>query len=170
MPAMPAHDLPAWTLVSLRPQGEHAALRRAAARHGGRLLALSPWRIAPIDDAATRHALDTALRETEEEIGLHRNQVELLGCLPEYRTGTGFEITPVVGLVSPPFELKLDTFEVAEAFEVPLSFLLDTANHQRHAAVIRGKRREYYAMPYGDYFIWGATAGMIVSLYRFFHR
>ncbi|WP_374263161.1 CoA pyrophosphatase [Zoogloea sp.] len=111
--------------------------------------------------------LDTALRETEEEIGLHRNQVELLGCLPEYRTGTGFEITPVVGLVSPPFKLKLDTFEVAEAFEVPLSFLLDTANHQRHAAVIRGKRREYYAMPYGDYFIWGATAGMIVSLHRF---
>ena len=62
MPAMPAHDLPAWTLVSLRPQGEHAALRRAAARHGGRLLALSPWRIVPVDDNAARHALDTALR------------------------------------------------------------------------------------------------------------
>ncbi len=114
--------------------------------------------------------VDTALRETEEEISLNRGHVELLGCLPQYRTGTGFDVTPVVGLVTPPFELTLDAFEVAEAFEVPLSFLLDEANHQRHSAFIRGKRREYYAMPYGDYFIWGATAGMIVSLHRFVSR
>lgn len=111
--------------------------------------------------------IDTALRETEEEIGLPRRHVELLGNLPVYRTGTGFEVTPVVGLVRPPFELTLDAFEVAATFEVPLSFLLNEANHQRHAAVIRGKRREYYAMPYGEHFIWGATAGMIVSLHRF---
>lgn len=114
--------------------------------------------------------IETALRETEEEISLARRHVELLGCLPQYRTGTGFDVTPVVGLVTPPFELSPDAFEVAEVFEVPLSFLLDEANHQLHRVEVRGKLREYYAMPYGDYFIWGATAGMIVSLYRFFHR
>ena len=114
--------------------------------------------------------VDTALRETEEEISLSREKIELLGCLPQYRTGTGFDVTPVVGLVRPPFELALDAFEVAEAFEVPLSFLLDRANHQRHSVEVRGMRREYYAMPYGDYFIWGATAGMIVSLHRFLSR
>jgi 8-oxo-dGTP pyrophosphatase MutT (NUDIX family) len=111
--------------------------------------------------------IETALRETEEEICLHRGHVELLGCLPRYQTGTGFDITPVVGLVTPPFSLQLDPFEVAEVFEVPLSFLLDASNHQRHSAMIRGARREYYAMPYGQYFIWGATAGMLVSLQRF---
>lgn len=114
--------------------------------------------------------MDTALRETEEEIGLVREKVELLGCLPQYRTGTGFDVTPVVGLVSPPLDLVLDAFEVAEAFEVPLSFLLDRANHRLHSVEVRGVRREYYAMPYGDYFIWGATAGMLVSLHRFLLR
>lgn len=109
----------------------------------------------------------TALRETEEEIGLSPDKVELLGELPEYVTGTGFRITPVVGLVHPPFELKLDTFEVAEAFEVPLSYFLDPANHQRHSREYQGRMRQYYAMPYGGHFIWGATAGMLVSLYRY---
>lgn len=118
-------------------------------------------------EAQDSSPIDTALRETEEEIGLARGKVELLGKLPQYRTGTGFDVTPVVGLVTPPFELQLDAFEVAEAFEVPLSFLLDEANHQRHRVEIRGRLREYYAMPYGAYFIWGATAGMIVSLHRF---
>lgn len=106
----------------------------------------------------------TALRETAEEIGLAEERVEVLGFLPEYRTGTGFRITPVVGLVTPPFELRPDPFEVAEVFEVPLAFLLDPANHQRHSLHHRGALRQYYAMPYGDYFIWGATAGMIRSL------
>jgi 8-oxo-dGTP pyrophosphatase MutT (NUDIX family) len=108
--------------------------------------------------------IHTALRETEEEIGLARAQVEILGFLPEYRTGTGFRITPVVALVRPPFELQPDPFEVAEIFEVPLAFLLDPANHQRHSLHYRGALRNYFAMPYGDYFIWGATAGMIRSL------
>ena len=108
--------------------------------------------------------MDTALRETEEEVGLSRKHVEILGFLPEYRTGTGFKVTPVVGLVSPPFDLSLDPFEVAEVFEVPLAFLLDPANHQRHELHYRGALRQYFAMPYGDYFIWGATAGMIRSL------
>lgn len=106
----------------------------------------------------------TALRETEEEIGLSRERIEILGFLPEYRTGTGFRVTPVVALVQPPFDLLPDPFEVAEVFEVPLAFLLDPANHQQHSLHYRGALRHYFAMPYGDYFIWGATAGMIRSL------
>lgn len=108
----------------------------------------------------------TALRETEEEIGLDPGSVEILGILPEYRTGTGFSVTPVVGLVHPPLDLDLDSFEVAEVFETPLVFLLDPANHQRHSMEIGGVLRHYYAMPYEGYFIWGATAGMLVSLHR----
>ena len=113
--------------------------------------------------------VDTALRETEEEIGLTRDFVEIAGYLDEYQTGTGFHITPVVGFVRPGFALDLDDFEVAEAFEVPLSFLFDPANHQRHARVWEGKERRYYAMPYGDYYIWGATAGMLMNLFRRIH-
>jgi 8-oxo-dGTP pyrophosphatase MutT (NUDIX family) len=109
-------------------------------------------------------AMDTALRETEEEIGLSRERIEIVGFLPEYRTGTGFRVTPVVALVRPPFDLQPDPFEVAEIFEVPLSFLLDPANHQQHSLHYRGALRNYFAMPYGEYFIWGATAGMIRSL------
>lgn len=111
----------------------------------------------------------TALRETQEEIGLSSEQVELLGRLPEYRTGTGFAVTPVVGLVRPPLSLTLDAFEVAEVFEVPLGFLLDPLNHRRHRMEYQGRMREYYAMPYGDRYIWGATAGMLVSLSRLLH-
>lgn len=111
----------------------------------------------------------TALRETQEEIGLSSEQVELLGRLPEYRTGTGFAVTPVVGLVRPPLSLTLDAFEVAEVFEVPLGFLLDPLNHRRHRMEYQGRMREYYAMPYGERYIWGATAGMLVSLSRLLH-
>ncbi len=115
-------------------------------------------------EAQDQSPVHTALRETEEEIGLAREHVEIVGFLPEYRTGTGFRVTPVVALVTPPFELALDPFEVAEAFEVPLAFLLDPANHKRHSLHYRGALRHFFAMPYGDYFIWGATAGMIRSL------
>ena len=108
----------------------------------------------------------TALRETEEEIGLAPELIEILGILSEYRTGTGFSVTPVVGLVRPPFDLHPDSFEVAEVFETPLAFLLDPANHQRHSMEIGGVLRHYYAMPYEGHFIWGATAGMLVSLHR----
>jgi 8-oxo-dGTP pyrophosphatase MutT (NUDIX family) len=117
-------------------------------------------------EASDPSPADTALRETIEEIGLSPAHVEIIGYLPEYRTSTGFRVTPVVAMVTPPFDLQLDTFEVAEAFEVPLSFLMDPANHQRHSLHYRGKLRHYYAMPFGDYFIWGATAGIIMSLYR----
>lgn len=108
--------------------------------------------------------IETALRETEEEIGLSRERVDIVGFLPEYRTGTGFRVTPVVALVRPPFDLQPDPFEVAEIFEVPLAFLLDPANHQEHSLHYRGALRHYFAMPYGEYFIWGATAGMIRSM------
>jgi 8-oxo-dGTP pyrophosphatase MutT (NUDIX family) len=112
-------------------------------------------------------AAQTALREAEEEIGLAADKVEILGSLSEYVTVTGYRVTPVVGLVCPPLELKLDDFEVAEIFEVPLSFLLDPLNHQSNSVVHLGRRRLYYAMPYGQYYIWGATAGMLMNFYGF---
>ena len=115
-------------------------------------------------EAADQSPEHTALREAQEEIGLAPERVEIIGYLPEYRTGTGFRVTPVVALVQPPFDLQPDPFEVAEIFEVPLGFLLDPGNHQQHSLHYRGALRNYYAMPYGGYFIWGATAGMIRSL------
>ena len=113
------------------------------------------------DDRSPAH---TALRETEEEIGLPSAAIEVIGYLPDYLTVTGFRVTPVVALLRAPFELSPDPVEVAEAFEVPLSFLMDTANHQSHSVFYRGRERPYLAMPYKDYFIWGATAGIIASL------
>ena len=114
-------------------------------------------------------AVATALRETEEEIGLSRSHIEVIGVLPDYVTGTGFRVTPIVALVHPPFELAADSFEVAEIFEVPLAFLMNGANHERRSAEFpnRPGRRSFYAMPYEDYFIWGATAGMLRNLYHF---
>ena len=109
----------------------------------------------------------TALRETFEEIGLPHSHVEVLGSLPEYTTVTGYHVTPVVGLVCSPPELSLDAFEVAEAFEVPLAFFLDPANHQRNTLQYQGRTRHYYAMPYESRYIWGATAGMLMNLYAF---
>jgi 8-oxo-dGTP pyrophosphatase MutT (NUDIX family) len=116
-------------------------------------------------EAADRNVYDTALRETAEEIGLAPERVEVLGCLSDYLTVTGYRVTPVVGIVSPPFELTLDAFEVAEVFEVPLAFLLDPANHQRNCVIHQGVERRYYAMPYERHYIWGATAGMVMNLY-----
>ena len=113
-------------------------------------------------------AIDTALRETEEEIGLARRHIEVLGMLPDYFTGTGYRVTPVVGLVHPPFELTADPFEVEEIFEVPLAFLMDGMNHQRRSIEAPGvPRRTFYTMPYDRFFIWGATAGMLRNLFHF---
>jgi 8-oxo-dGTP pyrophosphatase MutT (NUDIX family) len=111
-----------------------------------------------------RTPADTALREAAEEIGLSAEHIEIIGYLPEYRTGTGFRVMPVVALVTPPFVLRPDPGEVAEVFEVPFAFLMDAANHQQHAMHYRGKLRHYVAMPFGEYFIWGATAGIIATL------
>ena len=115
------------------------------------------------DDASEQAA---ALRETEEEIGLAASSIEVIGRLADYHTRTGFRVTPVVGLVGVPFALRIDAREVDEVFEVPLSFLLDPANHQRHSREFQGRRVQYYAIPYRDHYIWGATAGMLVNFYR----
>jgi 8-oxo-dGTP pyrophosphatase MutT (NUDIX family) len=148
--------------IILRDDGQTVLLTQRTAHlrdHAGQIS--FPGGRVEAEDLSPSH---TALRETEEEIGLPRERIEILGFLPEYRTGTGFRVTPVVALVQPPFELQPDPFEVAEVFEVPLAFLLDPANHQQHSLHYRGALRSYFAMPYGDYFIWGATAGMIRSL------
>jgi len=118
-------------------------------------------------EAGDADPVHTALREAQEEVGVDPAQVEVLGCLPEYLTSTGFRVTPVVGLVQPPLNLHLDDFEVAEVFEPPLEFLLDPANRRRERIEYRGALREYWAMPWKGYYIWGATAGMLVSLQCF---
>jgi 8-oxo-dGTP pyrophosphatase MutT (NUDIX family) len=123
----------------------------------------------PFDADATA----TALREAQEEVGLDPQRVEVLGALPDYLTGTGFRVTPVVALVHPPFTVKADSFEVAEIFEVPLSFLMNPSHHEVRVFRWEGGERRFFAMPYpradadGDYFIWGATAGMLRNFYRF---
>ena len=109
---------------------------------------------------------DTALRETEEEIGLPRARVEVLGRLPEYPIPSGFRITPVVGWIEPSFDLALDPFEVDCVFEAPLEYFLDPANYQRREYHFRGRHRHYMAIPYDGRYIWGATAGMLYSLCR----
>jgi len=108
----------------------------------------------------------TALRETEEEIGLSAAAVEVLARLPDYCTRSGYCVTPVVGLLTPPLSLTPDPREVAEVFEVPLAFLLDARNHRRETREFQGRTVGFYAIPYGDRYIWGATAGMLVNLCR----
>ncbi len=121
-------------------------------------------------------AAATALREAYEEIGLESSFVDVLGAMPTYTTGTGFIVTPVVAFVRPGFSLQADPFEVAEVFEVPLSFLMNPAHHQRHSVEVGAVRREFLSMPWqgaderGEprrYFVWGATAAMLRNLYRF---
>jgi 8-oxo-dGTP pyrophosphatase MutT (NUDIX family) len=111
-------------------------------------------------------SVQTALRETREEIGLVEEFIEVVGLLDDYETGTGFRVTPVVSFVSEGFTLALDSFEVAEAFEVPLDYLFDPANHQTRSRDFNGRRRTYHVFEYRDRLIWGATAGMLMNLYR----
>jgi 8-oxo-dGTP pyrophosphatase MutT (NUDIX family) len=127
-------------------------------------------------DGGDAHSVATALREAEEEVGLNPAQVEVLGELPTYTTVTHFVVTPVVARVMPTADWALDAFEVAEAFEVPLRFLMSPANHHRHEVTLAGVRRQFFSMPWDGagkagqprrYFIWGATAAMLRNLYRF---
>jgi len=111
-----------------------------------------------------RDAVAAALRETEEEVGLPRDRVSVIGRLDTYVTGTGFEITPIVGIVAPPLALAIDPFEVAEAFEVPLAFILDRRNHQRIERAVGPRSRCFFVLPYEGRNIWGATAGILVNL------
>ena len=158
LPAVPA---PAMTAASLRQRFGQPG----------------PWQPEfPGDDA---DPAATALREAEEEVGLPRHRVEVIGQMPDYTTVTHFVVTPVVALVQPPFDLALDRFEVAEAFEVPLPFLMNPAHPRRHVFSFEGGQRQFLSMPWQglgadglprEYFIWGATAAMLRNLYRFLAR
>jgi 8-oxo-dGTP pyrophosphatase MutT (NUDIX family) len=155
---------PAAVLVPLidRAEGMSVLLTQRTAHlsaHAGQI-AFPGGRVEPGDS----DAVAAALRETEEEIGLPRERVTLVGRLDTYVTGTGFEITPVVGLVSTPFSLSVDPFEVADVFEVPLPFVLDRNNHRRTERIFEERRRVFFVLPYQGRNIWGATAGMLVNL------
>jgi 8-oxo-dGTP pyrophosphatase MutT (NUDIX family) len=117
-------------------------------------------------DATDASPLDAALREAEEEVGLKREFVEPIGYLDLYATGFGFRILPTVARVKPGFKLSVNRGEVDDAFEVPLAFLMDPANHQLHSKEFRGMERWYYAMPFAERYIWGATAGILRVLYE----
>jgi 8-oxo-dGTP pyrophosphatase MutT (NUDIX family) len=117
-------------------------------------------------DAADASPVEAALREAEEEIGLTRGHVEVLGFLDCYQVRTGFRIVPVVGLVTPPFTLQVHTREVVDAFEVPFAFLMDSANHHKQSREMRGETQHFYAMPWEGRYIWGATAAMIRNLFE----
>ena len=170
------HDLnPGWTppstalrpaavLVPLidRPEGLSVLLTQRTphlSAHAGQI-AFPGGRIEPED----ADAVAAALRETEEEVGLTRDHVTVIGRLDTYVTGTGFEITPVVGIVRVPFLLTLDPIEVAEAFEVPLGFILDPNNRRQMTRMQGERRRSFFAFPFENHYIWGATAGILVNL------
>ena len=110
--------------------------------------------------------IGTALRESEEEIGLSSNHIDVIGTMPEYLTVSGYRVTPVVALIEPPKAYRPDPFEVADVFEVPLSFLMNPANHEIRIWHSDEGSRRFYAIPYADRFIWGATAGMLRNLYH----
>ena len=145
------------------PQPTVLLTQRSAtlADHAGQI-AFPGGKIDPIDASP----LDAALREAKEEVGLPREFVEPIGYLGLYGTSFGFRILPTVARVKPGFEIRMNEGEVVDTFEVPLSFLMNPANHQVHSKEFRGMLRSYYAMPYGQRYIWGATAGMLRMLYE----
>lgn len=164
--ADPSQTTPAAVLVPLvvRESGITILLTQRTAHlhdHAGQVS--FPGGRAEPEDLDAAH---TALREAEEEVGLDPGQVEVIGTLPEFFTGTGFRVTPVVGLVTPPLNLRLDDFEVAEVFEPPMHTLLTKDNWHRQQIEHDGQCFEFWAMPWEGYFIWGATAGMLVNLRR----
>ena len=176
-----AQERPAAVLIPLidRPKGVNLLLTlrsEALLKHSGQV-AFPGGRV----DESDASVVDAALRETREEIGVEPDSIEVLGKMPQYRTGTGYVITPVVGLMDPVVTLasmRLEPAEVAEVFEVPLVFLMDPTNHQRRLFTWtqddRQYQRSFFTMPWrpdptheGEYFIWGATAAMLRNLYRF---
>lgn len=162
----PRDDLtPAAVLVPLvdRPAGLTVLLTQRTAHlndHAGQI-SFPGGRVEPEDPSH----LAAALREAEEEVGLPPDRVDVIGMLDPYIVRSGYRVTPVVGFVNPPFEVRPDPFEVADVFEVPLSFVLDTGNHETGSRTHDGVERTFYVLPYEDRYIWGATAGMLVNLY-----
>jgi 8-oxo-dGTP pyrophosphatase MutT (NUDIX family) len=149
--------------VVARPEPTVLLTQRSAhlADHAGQI-SFPGGKIDPTDASP----LETALREAREEIGLDRSFIDPIGYLDVYGTGFGFRILPTLAHVSPGFTLSINAGEVDDAFEVPLSFLMNPANHQIHSKEFRGMERFYYAMPYAGHYIWGATAGILRLLYE----
>ncbi len=163
---MPAARIPAAVLVPLveRDAGLTVLLTQRAATlkdHAGQI-SFPGGRVEPDDADAWR----AALREAHEEIGLAEHFVEFAGYLPDHWVGTGYRVTPVVGFVDPAYELRIDAAEVHDVFEVPLRFILDAANHKPRERNLGGVILTSYDIPYGDRNIWGATAGMLLTLRR----
>ena len=117
-------------------------------------------------EAGDRDDLATALREVKEEVGIESDLIEIIGQLNTYRTVTDFAISPFVGVVQADFELKIDKREVEAVFELPLTYLLDPRHHRIESRFWKGRKRFFYAMPYEGYYIWGATAAMLINLYN----
>jgi 8-oxo-dGTP pyrophosphatase MutT (NUDIX family) len=166
LPGREGTPRPAAVLVPLvnRPEGLQVLLTQRSDTlpdHPGQI-SFPGGRVEPGDGSAAA----AALREAAEEVGLPSTQVSVLGHLSDYETVTGYRVTPVVGWVEPPFELAPDPIEVADIFEVPLAFVLDPAHQQRHFRMLGALRRDFWAIPYGERYIWGATAAMLLILDR----
>jgi 8-oxo-dGTP pyrophosphatase MutT (NUDIX family) len=163
---MPVAPIPAAVLVPIVDHADRLTVlltQRAAdlKNHGGQI-SFPGGRIESTDDGP----VEAALRETQEEIGLERRFIEVFGYLPDHLIISGYRVTPVVAFVRPGFDLQLDVSEVTDTFEVPLEFLLDPANHKARRRKLGEGEIEVYDIPYGERNIWGATAGMLMTLYR----
>jgi 8-oxo-dGTP pyrophosphatase MutT (NUDIX family) len=166
----PSQQVPASVLFGIVERSKPSVLltqRSAKLRKHSGQIAFAGGRV----DREDASEVETALREAKEEIGLDSHFVEIMGVMPKYLTGTGYLVTPVVGLISPHMSLELNEHEVTEVFEVPLEFLMNPAHHRRHSRELDGRSREWFSMPYKDAeqerFIWGVTAGIIRNFYHF---